>query len=108
VLALFLQKSYYLYKDEETIVQLATILKKSFSGKDYNTDKFLFINTSYDNQLVEIYDETGFFPLGNRPITDRQKLTHLFNSIGVDPNYRFVICDIFFESETKYDCHRKY
>ncbi len=103
VLALFLQKSYYLYKDEETIVQLATILKKSFTGKDYSNDEFLFINTSYDNQLINIYDETGFFPLGNRPITDRQKLTQLFKSIGEDPNYRFVICDIFFESPTKHD-----
>ncbi len=104
LVSLMLQESYFLYKDEEAIIQLGTIIKRSFTDyKKPDPNRFLFINTSYDNTLIDVFDETGIVPLGNRPITDRESLTKLFNTIGQNPNYQFVMCDIFFELPTPHD-----
>ncbi len=102
--SLLLQESYFLYKDEEAIIQLGTIIKRTVVGYEKpDPERFLFINTSYDNTLTTVFDETGIIPLGNRPITDRAQLTTLFSFIEENPNYEFMMCDIYFEHPTTFD-----
>ncbi len=57
----------------------------------------VFINVSYDKQLVDIEDEFGI-PLGNSAVTDRQKLTRLLDIIDSSGSYKYVLLDVFFES----------
>ena len=103
-LTLLLQQSLYLYKDESSIIQLTTFIKHALV-EDWKPDpsRVLFINTSYDNALAEEMDETGLFPIGNSPITDRQKLIDLIGVINQYPEHEFLILDIFFEKETPDD-----
>ncbi|XOV93205.1 MAG: hypothetical protein ACFHWX_00555 [Bacteroidota bacterium] len=101
--SLFIQESYFLYKDEAKIIQAGKLTKEFFSPYEHNSERFLFINTSYDNQLVNVYDETGFLTIGNRPITDRKKLIDIFSVLQKRPDYEFIICDIFFEQPQDVD-----
>ncbi len=67
------------------------------------SEDFAFINTSFDLQLIDRYDEFGF-PVGNQVITDREKLAQLFgviNSGVVKPKY--IFCDIHFMDSTESD-----
>lgn len=87
---------------------IAPIIKERLLGKKDNIKPkdFLFINTSFDNQLVENIDEFGF-PNGNVPITDRDKLTKLFQRINDSIGYKFIICDIFLENTSPHDLKLK-
>ncbi len=95
--SLLIQESYFLYKDEEKIIQAGKLIKEFIFPYAHNSERFLFINTSYDNQLIDVYDDTGLLVIGNRPITDRRKLIDLFSVLHQRPDYEFIICDIFFE-----------
>ncbi len=69
-----------------------------------NRKEFLFINVSWDKQLVEKLDKDGLFPIGNQAITDRTKLARLFQILNKKPdNHKFVLCDIFFEGSSPAD-----
>ena len=56
----------------------------------------LFINVSYDKQLIEKKDEFGM-PVGNIDITDRTKLLALLNILDSTNQYRYIILDVRFE-----------
>ena len=56
----------------------------------------LFVNVSYDKQLIEKKDEFGM-PVGNIDITDRTKLLALLNILDSTNLYRYIILDIRFE-----------
>jgi len=88
--------------DEKLMIWTTSALKFNFREIPENKD-FAFINVSYDLILIDKNDEFGF-PIGNVPITDRQKLTRLFEIINTSsrkPNY--ILCDIFFEKSTEHD-----
>ncbi len=71
------------------------IVIDEFSQDENETlqDKFLFINTSYDNQLVPFTGSMGLS--GNTPITDRNKLLTLITGLDkINNPQSFVICDI--------------
>ena len=55
----------------------------------------LFINVTYDKQLVEKCDDFGM-PIGEIDITDRTKLLEILRLLN-GTNYRYVILDIRFE-----------
>lgn len=67
-------------------------------------DDLVFINISYDKQLVDVADEFGI-PVGNAAVTDRQKLDKLLDIIEKAGSYQYVMLDVFFESgyETPFD-----
>lgn len=56
----------------------------------------LFVNVSYDKQLIEKKDEFGM-PVGNIDITDRTKLLALLNILDSTNQYRYIILDVRFE-----------
>jgi hypothetical protein len=109
IVSLWMQQLLFLYKDESTIIRLSTF-GKMMLGPDQKPDpeSFLFINTSYDNELALVFDETGFIPLGNRPITDRTRLAELADIIHQNPQHKYLILDIFFEQSTPMDSTLEY
>lgn len=104
VVVLMLQRLLILYKDEASVIQFTTLLKTVFANKEKpDPQSFLFINTSYDNQLVNVFDETGYIPIGNQVITDREKLIALLDICRQDSTYKYLIFDIFFENKSSSD-----
>lgn len=67
-------------------------------------DSILLINVSNDRQLVPVKDEYGL-RLGNKDITDRQKLLELLNWLNDSACYRYIMMDIAFDKgyNTIYD-----
>jgi hypothetical protein len=95
----------FTYGDEKFLIKWSTILKKIVLGIDDKPPKsdFLFINTCYDNMLIDKLDEDGF-PIGNQVITDRDKLAELFAKLNKNPDaYKYILCDVFFENESLSD-----
>ena len=67
------------------------------SGREHETeDDVVFVNVSYDRQLVDLTDEFGI-PLGNAAVTDRGKLQQFLRMIDESGTYRYVMLDVFFE-----------
>ena len=91
---------------ERDVLKYWSIVDKFFSRKPEKTvpDDVLFINVSYDKQIVERTDEWGDL-LGNAAITDRKKLADLLGLIQTVGNYEYVLLDVFFEKGfvTEYD-----
>lgn len=66
------------------------------SGReDEPVDDVVFINVSYDKELVERNDMFGL-PVGNTAVTDRGKLLKILQMID-STAYRYVMLDVFFE-----------
>ena len=62
-------------------------------------DSLLFINVCYDKELVP-YEEEGM-PVGQMPITDREKLLKLLTVAKEANNYRYIFLDVIFEDGTE-------
>lgn len=78
----------------------------SFRGNQKGNvpDSLLFINVCYDKMLVD-YAENDM-PVGQYPITDREKLLKLLTVAKQANNYRYIFLDIIFEEgigTTPYD-----
>lgn len=63
---------------------------------DEELDSALFINVSYDKQLVEHRDTIGE-TLGMTDVTDRSKLLELLKKAEAADNYKYLILDVRFE-----------
>ncbi|WP_370088751.1 hypothetical protein [Ekhidna sp.] len=102
VLTFYLMKLPWLAGDEKFLIWATTVM--DFSNRDRpESEDFALINTSYDLQLIDRYDEFGF-PIGNQAITDRQKLTRLLEVINNgEKKPKYVIIDIHFVDSTAYD-----
>ncbi|MEZ5103509.1 MAG: CHASE2 domain-containing protein [Draconibacterium sp.] len=62
----------------------------------------IFINTSYDNALVDNYDKKHT-RLGNVPVTNREHLIQFLGYLKTHPNQKYVLCDVFFEHKSIHD-----
>lgn len=102
VLTLYLMKLPWLAGDEKFLIWSTSNVK--FAGREIpSTEEYALINTSYDLQLIDRYDDFGF-PVGNQAITDRLKLTQLLQIINESPNPpKYIICDIHFVDSTEFD-----
>lgn len=102
VLTLYLMKLPWLAGDEKFLIWSTSVAK--FDSRTLpSTEDYALINTSYDLQLIDRYDEFGF-PVGNQAITDRQKLTQLLQVINSgERKPAYIICDIHFVDSTEYD-----
>lgn len=78
----------------------ATINKRMFFSNPSSNDSLLLINTAYDKELVQCFDRYGI-PIGHTDITDRSKLAILLDSLKHYNNYRYILCDILFDSSLK-------
>ena len=102
---LWLLQQNYTYGDERFVIRWSSIIKKMIFNLDNKPPRndLLFINTSYDNMLIERLDDDGF-EIGNQVITDREKLSRLFEIMkNSNSNHKYVICDIFFKDPSPYD-----
>lgn len=98
----YLMKLPWLAGDEKFLIWSSSAVK--FANREVPDSKeFAFINTSYDLQLIDRYDEFGF-PVGNQVITDREKLALLLDIINAgEQKPKYVICDIYFADSTEAD-----
>jgi len=82
---------------ESSIMQGITAISL-INGHDFSTlpDDFIFINTSCDLSLVDVYDENGM-PRGNASITDRGKLRLLLDEISQSAEYKYIFLDIYLD-----------
>ena len=105
IATLWLLQQNYTYGDERFVIRWSSIIKKivfKIDDKPPRND-LLFINTSYDNMLIDRLDDDGF-QIGNQVITDREKLARLFEIMrNSNSNHKYVICDIFFKDPSPYD-----
>lgn len=98
----YLMKLPWLAGDEKFLIWSSSALK--FANREIpNSSEYAFINTSYDLQLIDRYDEFGF-PVGNQVITDRQKLALFLEIINAgETKPKYVICDVHFADSTDVD-----
>ena len=91
---------------ERDVLKYWSIVDKIFSRKPEKNlpDDVVFINVSYDKQIVDRTDKWGDY-LGNAAITDRKKLADLLGYIHSVGDYEYVLLDVFFEKGfvTEYD-----
>lgn len=105
LLTLVLLEMNFTYGDEKFVIKWSTVIKKVVLGIDNkpSRDRLLFINTSYDNMLIDKTDTDGF-TIGNQVITDREKLSRLFEIIRKSKSsHKYIICDIFFKDVSPFD-----
>lgn len=103
LLVLIFTKLNYFTDDEIFLINCSSGMKRLLFKIDEkpNLKDIIYINTSYDNQLVEYSDDYG---TGTVKITDRKKLTKLLQLLNSDSdNYKFVVFDLFFEDKSIYD-----
>ena len=99
---LYLMKLPWLASDEKFLIWSTTAF--DFANRERpESEDYVLINTSYDLELIDRYDEFGF-PVGNQAITDRQKLAQLFSVINnSDQKPRYIITDIHFVDSSTSD-----
>lgn len=92
----------WLAGDEKLLIWSTSALR--FANRDIpDSEDFAFINTSYDLQLIDRLDDFGF-PVGQRAITDREKLAIILDIIGkAESKPKYIICDIHFLDSTSVD-----
>ncbi|MEQ9468917.1 MAG: CHASE2 domain-containing protein [Ekhidna sp.] len=102
VFTFYLMKLPWLASDEKFLIWSTTVM--DFSSRDMPDSKdYALINTSYDLQLIDRYDEFGF-PVGNQAITDRQKLAQLLHVINAgNEKPKYIIIDIHFVDSSAFD-----
>ena len=98
----YLMKLPWLAGDEKFLIWSSSAVKLA-NREIPSSDDYAFINTSYDLQLIDRYDEFGF-PVGNQVITDREKLALFLDIIGKGTEKpKYVICDVHFVDSTYAD-----
>jgi hypothetical protein len=100
IVCYFLWNSPFTFSDESGFIRKFYAVKKIFTGSHPAPDDVLLINVAYDKQLIDYQDEMGI-PAGNIDITDRSKLTELFAFLSNNMDYKYIVCDIFFDSFLK-------
>jgi hypothetical protein len=100
--SIYLQKLPWTVRGEDLLIQWAIILKRVVLDHDRPEEKFVFINTSFSNQLIDKTDEYGF-PIGNQVITDRAQLANILGVLNRTNVHKQLIVDVFFELESPDD-----
>ena len=92
---LYLMKLPWLAGDEKFLIWSTSAAK--FAGREIPpSEEFAFINTSYDLELIDRFDEYGF-PVGNQVVTNRKKLSQLLGVINAgEAKPTYIFCDIHF------------
>ncbi len=105
-LTFFLLSYPYVLPDEFLLVQATSVTKNLVLNLEEkpDTNRFLFINVAWDKVMANKYDPAiPGYAIGKEPITDRAKLVGLLKLLKRNPEYKFVVLDIFFKGETEHD-----
>ena len=101
-LTFYLMKLPWLAGDEKFLIWSTSALE-FVNREPPDSENFALINTSYDLNLIDRYDEFGF-PVGNQAITDRQKLAQFLKVINTsNKKPKYVIIDIHFVDSSAFD-----
>lgn len=100
----FLLNIPYTYDNESQIISWVKVFREVLiAGDDVaHKDKFLFVNISYQKQLIPRYDEMGF-EIGNEAVTDRFKLAEFFSRASENNAHTFIVCDVFLQNPSPAD-----
>lgn len=88
------------WTDSGAWLQRIHLARAMTAEPDTLPNDLLLINTCYDHTMVSVYDELGL-ECGQLDITDRSKLLTLFRHLAATNDYRYVVCDIEFDSKLK-------
>ncbi len=94
--------SKYTFGAGDDSIIAASLGRRLFSSKEKAQGDYLAINTSYDRELVPVKDGFGI-PIGRVDIADREKLVTLLDSLNSYRNYKYIVCDILFDSSFQSD-----
>ena len=94
--------SRYTFGAGDDSIVAASLGRRLFSSKRDIPDEYIAINTSYDRALVPFKDDYGI-PVGQVDIADREKLVTLLDSLDHYGNYRYIVCDLLFDSSLQSD-----
>ena len=83
-------------EDLDQYAWMEWIKNKLGISPDVDSNEALFINVSYDKQLVEKNNEYGLTS-GNTDITDRSKLLSFLKLLHKSNTYKYIVLDIRFE-----------
>ncbi len=92
--------------DEYFLVQSSGVLKRMILQWEdkLDTSRYLFVNVCWDKALIPRFDpQIPEYPIGNEPITDRQKLVELLALLKQSPTYQALLFDINFKGKTEHD-----
>lgn len=85
------------WTDSGSWLQRIHLAQAVMAKPDTLPSDLVLINTCYDHEMVPVYDELGM-GCGQLDITDRTKLLSLFQYLSATNDYRFIVCDIRFDS----------
>lgn len=88
------------WTDSGKWLQRIRLAKSIMAKNDALPEDLLLINTCYDHVMIPAYDELGM-NCGQQDITDRTKLLKLLLHLASSDNYRYIVCDIDFNSELR-------
>lgn len=114
LLALFFLLCSYIFSnsdlafvDDNNVLKWLKIAQYELLSDDEVTempDSVIFVNTCYDNSLIEARDSYGR-PIGTLKITNRKSLVTLLDWLKTHDNYRYVMLDVGITTldKTEYD-----
>ncbi|MDW7693155.1 CHASE2 domain-containing protein [Flammeovirgaceae bacterium SG7u.111] len=91
--------------DEVVLIQVTAAVKNKLlkQKRKPDRDRFMFVNVSWDKQLIDRIDTNGI-PLGNQAITNRESLAKLLNVFNQKPdNHKFLLIDVNFLDPSPHD-----
>lgn len=93
---IYFNLNWSLSKENDLLTLLNKIETKINSEDIEKKNDYLFINTAYDNSLIDV--ETEYGTPGNTVVTNREMLTELFQTLNQKGNnYKYILCDILFD-----------
>jgi len=93
------------YSDDKLVISMTSLFEKFILNIDKKPDRsgFLFVNSSYENELITKYDEAGF-EIGNLSITSRESLYRFLSRVNsIKGSYKFILCNVQFNEPSPYD-----
>lgn len=88
--------------ENDLIALLNKIETKISSDNIEKNNDYLFVNTGYDNSLIDV--ETEYGTPGNTVVTNREILAELFQSLNQrGDRHKYILCDILFDIPSKND-----
>lgn len=93
---------------ENSYIQATSAIKQLVFGigelSEEEKKRFLFIDISWEKELIDKNTEGTDHQIGKQAITDRKKLAQLFHLINTSKaKYEFILCDIMFDEPSPND-----
>lgn len=100
---LWLNNSYILLDDEEYMIKMTSGIRNPLLGfkEKPAPSEFLFIDIAWEKQLADEKTPDGQ-KIGNRAITNRERLAELLGYMNKTNQHKFIILDVFLKDSSQY------